>query len=109
MNFIFLAEGLTPSIIPILTLIEHKPELIVGCVLLGQNEKGKLPDWFTDSTLADNSAKELLEYVDNKKMLMGLDIFLVIKEQNSLLQFNVLAAVGCCNLNYSGEGGRGGR
>lgn len=110
MNFIFLGEGVTASIIPILTLIEHKPELIVGCVLLGQNQNGELPpDWFTDSTLTDNPAGKLLDYVNNKKVLEELDIFLIVKEPNSLLQFNVLATVGCCNLNYSGEGGRGGR
>lgn len=109
MDFIFLAEGMTASLIPILTLIEHKPEQIVGCVLLGQEPGGKLPDWFVDSTLAENPAARLLEYVNLGRVLMPLDIFLVVKEPSSLLQFNVLAAVGCCNLNYSGEGGRGGR
>jgi hypothetical protein len=33
---------------------------------------------------------------------------LIVKEPNSLLQLNVLAAVDCCNLNYSGTGGSGG-
>ncbi|MBV6624207.1 MAG: hypothetical protein KI793_14925 [Rivularia sp. (in: Bacteria)] len=109
MNFIFFQEGVPPSIKPILTLIEYKPELIVGCVLLGQGEKEDLPDWFVDSTLSDNRAAELLNYVNDKKVLTTLDIFLIVKEPNSILQFNVLAAVDCCNLNYSGNGGSGGK
>lgn len=109
MNFIFLREGMTASIIPILTLIEYKPESIVGCVLLGPEGNRKFPDWFVDSTSDENPAAKLLEYVEHGEVLSNLDIFLVVKEPNSLLQFNVLAAVGCCNLNYSGEGGRGGR
>lgn len=108
MNFIFLAKGVTASIIPILTLIEHKSEHIVGCVLIGQGRDGELPDWFVDSTLAENPAEELLEHVNSGKVLMPMDIFLVVKEPNSFLQLSVLAAVSCCNLNYSGEGGRGG-
>jgi len=110
MNLIFLQEGMTASLIPILTLIEHKADSIVGCVLLAQNETEHLPpSWFVDSTLAKNSAAELLKYVDSKEVLKELDIFLIVKEPNSLLQFNVLAAVGCCNLNYSGAGGSRGR
>lgn len=108
MNFIFLAEGMTASIIPILTLIEHKSEHIVGCILIGQGRDGELPDWFVNSTLTENPAAELLEHVNRGEVLMPMDVFLVVKEPNSLLQLSVLAAVNCCNLNYSGEGGRGG-
>lgn len=109
MNFIFLKEGMTASIIPILTLIEYKPESIVGCVLLGQAGNRTFPGWFVDSTSDENPAAKLLEYVEHGQVLSNLDIFLVVKEPNSLLQFNVLATVGSCNLNSSGEGGRGGR
>lgn len=109
MNLIFLPEGITSSIIPILTIIEHRSEVIVGCVLLGQDDDGNLPYWFVDSTLEENSASRILNYVENREVLNQLDVFLIIKEPNSLLQFNVLAAISCCNLNYSGEGGRGGR
>ncbi|MGB6296530.1 MAG: hypothetical protein WBF90_10130 [Rivularia sp. (in: cyanobacteria)] len=109
MNFIFFQEGVPPSIKPILTLIEYKPELIVGCVLLGQSENGDLPAWFVDSASADNQAAKLLNCLNDGKVLTALDIFLIVKEPNSLLQFNVLAAVDCCNLNYSGNGGSGGK
>lgn len=109
MNLIILKEGITGSIIPILTLIEHKPESIVRCILLGQDSSGVVPSWFVDSTLAENPAGEILKYINNGSILEELDIFLVVKEPGSLLQMNVLAAVGCCNLNFSGEGGRGGK
>lgn len=108
MDFIFLRGSTTASITPILTLITHKPETIMGCVLLGQNGKEELPDWFTYVS-HDNSAEGLLECVDNGEKLEELGVFLVVREPNSLLQFNVLAAVCCCNLNYSGEGSSGGR
>jgi hypothetical protein len=62
MNFMVLEEGITASIIPILTLIEHKPECIVGCILLGQDHDGNIPEWFGDATFADDPAAELLEY-----------------------------------------------
>jgi hypothetical protein len=109
MNFIFLASGITLSITPILTLIEHKPEHIVGCVLIGEDEDGCVPDWFINSTLSDNPAAELLEHLKNREKLTRLDIFLIVKEPDSLLNLNVLAAVGCCNINYSGGGGGGGK
>jgi len=100
---------MTASLIPILTLIEHKSELVVGCVLLGQNQRGEMPPaWFTDSALDKNPAARLLRHVDDGEVLEKLDVFLVVKEPNSLFQFSVFAAVGCCNLNYSGEGGSGG-
>jgi hypothetical protein len=105
MNFIFLAHGITLSVTPILTLIEHKPEHIVGCVLI----TGQPPGWFIDSTLDDNPAETLLRHADDGGTLTSMHVFLIVKEPNSLLQLSVLAAVGCCNLNYSGEGGRGGR
>jgi hypothetical protein len=109
MNFIFFAEGITASIIPILTLIEHKSEHIVGCVLIGQDQDGELPSWFVDSAEAENPAAELLEHVDREKILMTMDVFLVVKEPNSFLQLSVLAVTNnCCNLNFSGEGGRAG-
>jgi len=114
MNIIFLDMGRTSSFLPILTLIENKPEIIVGCVLLGEDANTEeVPDWFINSTTAENPAAQLLDHVDegrsNGFVLSNLDVFLVVKEPGSFLQFNVLAAVGCCNLNYSGTGGSGGR
>ena len=109
MNLIFFREGITASLVSILTLIEHKPELIVGCVLCGEDADGNVPCWFIDSTLADNPSAEILDHAKNGMVLRNLSVFLIVKEPNSLLQLTVLAAVNCCNLNFSGEGGRGGR
>ncbi|MEB3886138.1 hypothetical protein [Lyngbya sp. CCY1209] len=110
MNFIFLPEGITASLNPILTLIAHKPEAIVGCVLLAENEPECLPpQWFIDATLADNPAEELSEREADGEKLGSLSVFLIVKEPDSLLQLTVLAAVNCCNLNVSGAGGRGGK
>ena len=105
MNILFLQQGATSSITSILTLIEYKPELVVGCILFGKDENGDIPIWFVES----KSPEKLLDCVLNdKRVLQELDIFLIIKEPNSFLQLNVLAAIECCNLNYSGTGGRGG-
>ncbi|NET42815.1 hypothetical protein [Okeania sp. SIO2B3] len=62
MNFIFFQEGTTVSIIPILTLIEHKPESIVGCILMGENRPENLPpDWFIYAESSENPASFLLK------------------------------------------------
>jgi hypothetical protein len=114
MNIIFLRSGVTRSLVPILTLIEHKPEVIVGCILCGlDNNTNSVPSWFIDSTNEENPASQLLEHAGQGKangyVVSDLDVFLIVKEPGSFLQLNVLAAVDCCNINYSGEGGRGGR
>lgn len=110
MNFIFLQPGYTSSIDPILTLIDSKPDSIVGCVLLGQDKQEEPPpEWFADSAASDNPAAELLEHANQGRTLEEFDIFLVVKESGSLLQLSVLAAVECCTINRSGQGGRGGK
>ncbi len=109
MEFIFFQEGITASIIPILTLIEHKPESIVGCILMGENRPKELPpNWFIYAESSENPASSLLREAEQGEELGLLDVFLIVKEPDSLLQITVLVAIGCCNINCSGEGGRGG-
>ncbi|MGL4499325.1 MAG: hypothetical protein ACRCU2_09735 [Planktothrix sp.] len=105
MQFIFFQEGVTASLIPIYTLIEHKPENIVGCILLS----GRQPDWFKESWSTENPARELLHQVNEGQKLGVIHVFLIVKEPNSLLQLTVLTCINCCNFNSSGEGGRGGK
>ncbi|MCT7971119.1 hypothetical protein [Laspinema olomoucense] len=109
MQFIFFQEGVTASLIPIYTLIEHQPENIVGCILLTDSPPGKMPPaWFTQFRFEENPAFELLQQVNQGKSC-GLHVFLIVKEPNTLLQLTVLACINCCNFNSSGEGGRGGK
>ncbi len=110
MEFIFFQAGITASIIPILTLIEHRPESIVGCILMGENRpKERPPNWFISAESSENPASFLLTEAEQGEKLGCLDVFLIVKEPDSLLQITVLVAIGCCNINCSGEGGRGGR
>jgi hypothetical protein len=105
MNILFLETGVTMAIIPILTLIEYKPDLVVGCILFGQDPNKEVPLWFVGAKSPD----ELLDCVLNdKRVLEKLDIFLILKEPNTFLQLNVLAAIHCCNFNFSGTGRNGG-
>jgi len=109
MQFIFLQEGVTASLIPINTLIEYKPENIVGCIILGYNELGKIPpDWFTDC-YGENAAIDLLQQVKQGQVLGEVQVFLLVRESNSLLQLTVLACIDCCNFNCTGTGGSGGK
>lgn len=115
MDFIFLHESNFNSLIPILTLIEKKSELVVGCILLGaegteeEEEEMRPPEWFTDAACSSKPASDLLRHVQNRHILKHLEVFLVVKEPNSLLQLTVLVAIGACNLNHSGAGGRDGK
>lgn len=109
MEFIFLQTGTTASLIPILTLIKNRAAHLVGCVLWGVDEEGKVPYWFIDATLAENPAQELLSHAINGEVLMPLHVFLVVKEPEAIGRFTVLAAVNCCNLNFSGTGDAGGQ
>ncbi|MDJ0553272.1 MAG: hypothetical protein QNJ68_02270 [Microcoleaceae cyanobacterium MO_207.B10] len=110
MEFIFFQERRTASIIPILTLIEHKPESIVGCILMGEDRpKEQPPDWFIFAESSENPASYLFKKAEQGEFLGALDVFLIVKEPGSLLQITVLVAIGCCNINHSGEAGRGGK
>lgn len=109
MNIVFLHEGITPSLIPLLTIIEHHPNCIVGCIIMPtQRVKEETPPgWYMDSC-DDKTALALLECVKKKQLYGIMSAFLIIKEPNSFLQLSVLAAIGCFKLNYnSGEGGQG--
>jgi hypothetical protein len=108
MNIVFLHEGITQSLIPLLTIAEHHPDCIVGCILVPTKkaDKEQLPKWFFD---ADDTASSLLNCVNEGKASGSMNAFLIIREPNSFLQFNVLAAIDCFNFNSSGEGGKGGK
>jgi len=105
MNFIYLKDGFSYGLNPVFDLIEQKPELIVGCILV-------TPDaapWFIES-LGDNTAQKLLDLaVNDCYAIRPLDAFILAKEPNSYFQLTVFAAINCCNLNVSGTGGRYGK
>ena len=102
MNYIHLSP-ITISLDVPMMLIKHKPEIIVGCVLIGDDGED-VPDWFCGVS----DAADLLWSVNNGAVLQNLDVFVVIREPGSYLNLNVLVCSGCCNFNSSGEGGYGG-
>ncbi|MCB8789041.1 hypothetical protein [Planktothrix agardhii] len=104
MNIVLLEPGDTKSLVPLLTIIEHHPDSIVGCILMPTDVE-QPPDWFLDSYNASN----LLDCVNKKMVLENVSAFLIIREPNSFLQLSVLAAISCFNFNYSGTGGTGGK
>jgi hypothetical protein len=108
MNIFFLHEGITRSLIPLLTIAEHRPDCIVGCILMPTQltNKEQPPEWFFN---ADDTASSLLNCVNEGKKSGSMNAFLIIREPNSFLQLNVLAAIDCFNFNSSGEGGKGGK
>jgi hypothetical protein len=108
MNIVFLHEGITRSLIPLLTIAEHHPDCIVGCILMPTKRANKetIPQWFVD---VDDKASSLLNCVNEGKESGSMNAFLIIREPNSFLQLNVLAAIDCFNFNSSGEGGKGGK
>lgn len=105
MNFIYLRDGFPYALNPVFDLIEQKPELVVGCILVTP----KSPIWFIDSC-GDDAAQTLLNLVVNDDCVTHpLDAFIIVKEPNSYFQLTVFAAVNCCNLNFSGTGGHYGK
>ena len=108
MNIVFLHEGITRSLIPLLTIAEHHPDCIVGCILMPTKRANKetIPQWFVD---VDDTASSLLNCVNEGKASGSMNAFLIIREPNSFLQLSVLAAIACFNFNYSTNGGRCGK
>ncbi|MEL0590105.1 MAG: hypothetical protein U1V55_12600 [Planktothrix rubescens PR222] len=111
MNIVFLHEGITQSLVPLLTLIEHHPDCVVGCILMRNQRVNKepAPEWFGDIFSSNDTALALLDGVKEGKVAGSMSAFLVIREPNSFLQLSVLAAINCFNFNSSGEGGKGGK
>jgi hypothetical protein len=113
MNIVLLREGITKSLVPLLTIVEHHPDCIVGCILmpnqLTRNDNEQHPQWFLDVVYSDDTASTLLKCVNEGKKYGSMSAFLIIREPNSFLQLSVLAAIDCFNFNSSGEGGKGGK
>jgi hypothetical protein len=122
---------MTASIIPLLTLIEHQSELIVGCILFADTKPQNIPtwgltgitlrilgnsqnsytapSWFSRLDLSLHPGRHLLETANRNNYGIRFDAFLIVKEPQSFLDLKVLAAINCYNINSTGEGGRGGK
>jgi len=120
MNIIFLKEGVSTSLVPILTIIKNHPECIVGCILMPSEKYNKKSseieispsspiDWFYDKGSSDNTASDLLYCVEEGYSSGSMNAFLIVKEPNTLLQLNVLAVINSFNFNHSGGGGEAGK
>lgn len=110
MNIVFLHEGITQSLIPLLTIAEHHPDSIVGCILMStqHSSKEQLPQWFFN---VDDTASSLLKCVNEGKTSSSMSAFLIVREPDSFLQLNVLAAIDCFKFDSirHSEGGKGGK
>lgn len=104
MQFIYLRDGFSYALNPVFDLIDQKPELIVGCILVTPG--GESLQWFIDPG-DENTARGLLDRAVNDRVVTHpLDAFVIVREPNTYCQLTVFAAVNCCNINNSGTGGR---
>ena len=100
-NTISLYPGYTASIIPLMSLIQHRPQDVFFCSVVACNEDGSI-----DPQL--NSDVNDLWALSQSGFQAWLNIFLVTKEPGSISDFTLFTCFWACNLNISGEGGRGG-
>ena len=104
MNFIHLAPENPESLNFILDLINQKKDLVFGCVIVAA--KAQEP-WKKLKSSWDDPAQKLWELaVDTDFEIGNLDVYLVVREPNSVFQFTVFTAPNCCGINIGGKPGR---